>query len=186
MKTLIPPSFTVTKSTVESYKIRFNKIGYWADINIDSGERSGRIQIASDFGDWQYYWGACGKSFKEFLTKLNIEYCADKFGCGRWFDHAKTITSWKEYLFEQRRNDYVSQKDARTIYEQIKELEDCDEQNVFNALVWEKHELMELFDHNPDICHDVNPLFKRFWNEIWKPVFVEALKNELTETVPET
>ena len=57
MKTQL--ELTVTKSTVEVYKIRSNEFA-WADITIDASGNKGRISIASDYGSWQNYWGACG------------------------------------------------------------------------------------------------------------------------------
>ena len=51
--------YTVTKTTVEKYTIRHSTGRYWADIVLDCGVNSGRIQVASDFGDWQYFFGAC-------------------------------------------------------------------------------------------------------------------------------
>ncbi len=71
--------YKITKSTCEVYKLRHECGMYWADITLDCGEKSGRIQIASDYGTWQNYWGCCGCSFKEFLTRLDVEYTAGKF-----------------------------------------------------------------------------------------------------------
>ncbi len=36
--------FSITTSTVQSYKIRHKEGCYWADINIDNQEKGGRIQ----------------------------------------------------------------------------------------------------------------------------------------------
>ena len=77
--------FTTTRSTVECYKIRSDR-GLWADITIDANGKAGRVQIASDYGSWENYWGACGSEFKEFLCGLDIDYAAGKFGESKWFD----------------------------------------------------------------------------------------------------
>lgn len=78
--------FSINKNTVEQYKIRHSSGSCWADIVLDSGDGCGRIQIASDFGDWQYYWGSCGCSFKKFLTEIDMGYFAGKVGESDWFD----------------------------------------------------------------------------------------------------
>ena len=72
--------YTVTKSTCEVYKLRHECGMYWADITLDCASKSGRIQIASDYGSWQNFWSCCGCSFKEFLTRLDMQYTAGKFG----------------------------------------------------------------------------------------------------------
>ena len=75
--------YSINKTQCEVYKLRHECGMYWADITVDSGEKSGRIQIASDYGSWQNYWSCCGCSFKEFLTKLDMQYTAGKFGAER-------------------------------------------------------------------------------------------------------
>ncbi len=96
--------YTFTKTIVECYKFR-NPAGGYADITIDAIGTTGRISIASDWGDYQYYWSACGKPFKEFLSQLGIDYLAGKFGANKFFDLDTTIRLYKEQVRENFRKD---------------------------------------------------------------------------------
>jgi hypothetical protein len=174
--------FTLTKSTVECYKIRHASGMYWADITIDAKDKTGRIQIASDYGDWQYYWGACGCPFKQFLTELGIDYVAGKFGEGSHFDEEKTIRHYKQYTIEQRKTDDLSAAEAREIWEDIKFLTNngSDKLDEFcNTMYNECHALMYFFNHQPDTIKIISPQFRMFWDNIWA-FFVAALKREIT------
>ena len=174
----------ITKSTVICYKIRFKESSLWADITIDEGEKSGRLQIASDYGDWQYYWGFCGESFKKFLIGLNIHYIAGKFGANQWFDLDKTIAllesqveeylSYKSYLTKTSRE--TLKKELNAEIKTLKHEVSCKDEFIHK--MWDSEELMKIFDNVPDIVINIEPLFQRFWNEIWS-IFVEELKKEI-------
>lgn len=182
--------YTIEKSQVECYKIRHPSGMYWADISIDTkpGARSGRIQIASDYGDYQYYWGACGPSFKQFLTKINMDYAAGKFGADHWIDVDKTIKVYKKHVIEQRKSEDLTSEQARNLWDQIESLYDdapYGNDSHFYAILSQKDDLLDLFSHHPDIYRDVTPQFRTFWNTCWQ-VFLNQLKEEMkeeTETV---
>ena len=122
------PNYTITKSNIELYKFRKENGDEWADITIDENGTTGRISIASNWGSWQNYWDFCGRSFKEFLTKLNCEYdceyVANKFGVGRCFDLEKTINFYKNNIIEARRIDRIDENKARTLFDSIKSIHD--------------------------------------------------------------
>ena len=174
----------ITKSTVICYKIRFKESSLWADITIDENDKAGRLQIASDFGDWQYYWGSCGESFKKFLIGLDIHYTAGKFGADRWFDLDKTIALLKSQVEEYLSYEgYLSKTNLKTLKEklsaEIKILEhEVSCKDEFIHKMWDSEELIKMFDSSPDIITGIEPLFQRFWDEIWS-VFVQELKKEI-------
>lgn len=174
--------YLITKSTVECYKIRHESGMYWADITIDAKERSGRIQIASDYGDYQYYWGACGLDFKSFLSKLDIYYTAGKMGASDWFDHDGTIRRFKVDVLEQRRSDSLTQEEARAIFDEIEELKDYDHKEEFIAECFRKDNLMTFYDYCPELMKDITPQFKRFWKDLW-PILLSEFENEKVLTV---
>jgi hypothetical protein len=174
--------FTITKSHVESYKVRHSTGMYWADITIDSNDCKGRIQIASDFGDYQYYWGACGSPFKEFLLRIGIHYAAAKFGTDRWFDSDKTISDYKHAIRESRQCQSISREEARELYDELKNLADCIHEHEFVHIMWEQRKLMNFFDNCPDLSRDISPQFKTFWKHVW-PVFLNELRNELSPVI---
>jgi hypothetical protein len=161
---------TVTKKTLECYSIRANKT--WAEISLDCGNKSGRLQIASDYGSWQYYWGAAGVPFKEFLLGLNIQYTAGKFGESRWFDHEATMKELRELVAA---HDNEEEKEAMT--EELEELEDCTDSNSFQHIAYNADTLHKLWDTGPNIHTDISPSFRHFWDKLWS-VFIDELKKE--------
>jgi len=174
------PTYSITKSTVECYKIRHTKTFYWADITVDHNGGKGRISIASDFGDYQYYWGACGDSFKDFLCKIGIDYAASKFGADRWFDLEGTIRMYKSQILNDRRIDCIEEKQAREIFNAIKEIEENCGHSIdsFQYEAQQRDVFMRHWDYCPDVHYGISPQFRNFWKEIW-PVFIQELKTEL-------
>lgn len=168
---------TITKTSVECYKLRFAKGGIWADILVDTdaGEKSGRISIASDFGSWEHYWGSCGSGFKQFLCGLDIHYTAGKFGEGRWFDHEATMKELRQLVAD---HDNEEEKEAMT--EELEQLEDCMDDNSFQHIAYSADTLHKLWDTGPNMHTDVSPMFRRFWAEIW-PHFTDELRKEATK-----
>lgn len=159
--------YTTTKSTVECYKIRGEK-GLWADITVDANGKTGRLQIASDFGSWQYYWGACSSNFKDFLIGLNIDYVASKFGESKWFDLDKTILSLKNQINEYTKYDPIDELKNELLSE-LKILEDetsCKEE--FIQKMWDSPKIMQMSDQTPDLATSISPSFQNFWNTIWQ------------------
>lgn len=170
-------NYTITKSSIECYKLRTESGMYWADITIDSKDNTGRIQIASDFGSWQNYWNACGCPFKEFLTKLDIHYFAGKVGASKWFDFDKTILQYKEYVLHERRNEFIEAEAARKMFDEIKLLDENGESGFQQTMFNDCPTLMNQFDGCPDTHTDINPHFRKFWEMVWG-VFVKELKSE--------
>lgn len=176
--------YEIIKSTVECYKLRHTSGMYWADINVDAKDKTGRIQIASDYGDWQFYWSSCGSTFKQFLTELNIEYVAGKFGEGRHFDITRTIKLNKEIVLEHRKEESISAIQARTMWTELEELENyCDTEKEFYNEWYNKEELPKFFEEMPDTVDGINPRFKVFWDNCWS-VFCEELKKEIAIAKP--
>jgi hypothetical protein len=172
-------SYTFTKKTVECYQFRNLKEG-WADITIDAHEKSGRISIASDFGDYQYYWGACGTSFKELLASLDIHYAAGKFGADKFFDLESTVNSFREQAAQSFRKD---DPEKEKVLHEILFLQQCsgNEREFVNQLISDCPNTMDMFGGSPQIDRTINPHFKRFWQEIW-PLLLGEFKNELQNT----
>lgn len=169
--------YTITKSTVECYKIRHPSGMYWADITLDGKDNQVRIQIASDYGDYQYYWGACGPTYKEFLQRISIDYAATKFGADQWFDHEATIRRFKLDVIDYRRREFIDAKTARKLWNEIVRMEDHPNEQEFIHVMWEQKHLMAFYDHCPDLTKDITPQFKKFWATVWQ-VFLQQLKVE--------
>lgn len=167
-------TYSIEKSTVECYKIRHSSGMYWADITIDCQGKTGRIQIASDYGDYQRYWGACGTDFKDFLSRLNIEYAADKFGADRWFDLDKTIACLKARIADN----IEDEEERKEFADELIQLNNSSCLEEFCAIVRDCEKIWEFEDGTPEICYSITPQFKNFWKHVW-PILLEQFKKEV-------
>lgn len=179
-------SFTVTTGhTLHGYKLRkkTDSLSSWADIVLDIGEdgNSGRIMIASDYGDWQRYWQSCGP-FKEFLCNMPIDYAAGKFGESHHIDVEATIKDFKEKVFYARRSGELDAEEARHLYNLIDELgPDLPTDNAtdaFYCIASNYPDVMKFIGHGVELKECVTPRFRNFWEKIW-PAFIEQLKREI-------
>lgn len=174
--------FSIKRGSVECYKVRHSSGMYWADIVIDASGNAGRVQIASDYGSWEYYWGSCGCPFKQFLTQLGIDYVAGKFGEAKWLDLDATIKSYKGQVIEYRRDGSMSSSIARALFDEIKDLEEeyPNDESSFCVAMNNKEQLMKWFDYCPSPVHSISPQFRKFWEHVW-PVFKTELLNEVSQ-----
>lgn len=156
---------TITKSEVTCYKMRYPGHDYWADITLDVNKEvpGGRISIASDYGNWTYYWGAPGDNFKLFLSRLNIQYAAGKFGSDKWFDHEKTMKLLKETVKEHE----FDTKKAKAVVDELKLLGDASNQHEYVSYMSDCDVIMNMFDHCPPIETSIDPQFKNFWDKFF-------------------
>lgn len=169
---------SITKNSVECYKIRHQSGSYWADITIDSKGTTGRLQIASDYGSWQYYWGACGCPFKEFLTQLDIGYVAGKFGESKWFDAEKTAAFYRQTIVKNRREGDLTGAEARAMYDEVKFIEEINNEcEFYHAMQADCPNIMKYFNYCPDSITTISPSFRMFWDNIWQ-YFINELKKE--------
>ena len=167
-----------SKTTATVYKLHDLGSSNWANFTVEeTGEHSGRIQIASDWGAWQYYWSSCGSSFKQFLTKLGIDYVADKFNQDRYFDFEATIKRFRRDVIVSRRYDGKSKEEARELWENI----DALEESKVSDFYWQVQGFANLWNINGgdiDVDYDIDPMFKAFWKKAWLP-FIEIIKEEI-------
>ncbi|NDV94852.1 hypothetical protein D0T84_07960 [Dysgonomonas sp. 521] len=175
--------FTINKSQCELYKIRHQSGMYWADITLDYKDKTGRIQIASDYGSWQNYWGACGCSFKEFLTKIDMWYFAGKVGESDWFDSDATHKRIKKDIIESRRGNDISEDEARDLWDVVNDMfiDICGKESYWHH-AYDNDKLWRFYrePYAYPCITDISPQFKRFWNEAWV-VFINQIKEEITD-----
>jgi hypothetical protein len=117
-KNMDKSKYTIEKSQCEVYILRRREGSeYWADITVHCNNNAGRIQIASDYGSWQNYWGHCACPFKEFLIKLSrdMDYAATKFRAKGDDDNATPQFKmfwnevWPEFINELKKENKISQ-----------------------------------------------------------------------------
>jgi len=171
-------SYNIEKEQVIVYKLRKqNTSNGWADITVDGNGSRCRVSISSDYGKWSYYWGACGSDYKKFLCGLGMDYVSSKFGEDRFFCLEETIKHIKNDVLEQRREDYITDKQARLFFDAAVKLEDCSSQSEFEY-EYSHSDLTDFSDGYPDLIFRTSPLFKKFWETAWK-AFTNQLQNEL-------
>lgn len=164
---------------VEKYTIRHSTGKYWADIVLDCRENSGRIQVASDFGDWQCFFGACGEDFKKFLIGLDLHYLAGKTGNDQCFDLKNTLVAYRRDIDSDLKEGAIDADFAACLRDQVESLETVfDENEFFLKFRGDCTDLLAYYDCFPTIERSISPQFKTFWTNIWS-VFVEHLKEEI-------
>jgi hypothetical protein len=171
----------VSKATAEVYHLReAGTHKTWADIYIhETSEKSGALLIRSDFGSWDYYWGACGHGFKKFLIGLNDSYFSEKLMYGRSYEFYPDV-----WFKELRQHLDELQLDPEEYGECIDELEKTDEQGfrtieaVTSYIYNNCDTLYSAVEDWPDSEH--LPLRLTHFLEIWHE-FQQLLKEELKE-----
>lgn len=169
-----------SKTQVECYKFRAEGAPYWADVTIDTtpGAKHGRISIASDFGSWSYYWGACGESFKKFLAGLDKWYVAKNFGADKFFDVKATIAAYRSQI-----TTCVFEREEVTATElEVNDLMETPHLQEFVEQVRKSPRIMAMYDGMPDTCYRLDPGFENFWEHIW-PLLLDAFKEEEQPTM---
>ena len=174
------------KKNVEKYEIRIPETSsYWADIIVDDygGEKYGRIYIISDYDSsgWSYFWSGCGVPFKQFLTQLDIEYTAGKFGQNKHFDLEKTLLAMEQDID----NAGLTPEEKHRCQSEIRELKNSSSNDEFIQLFYECAIDYKALVGYPTVCTGITPLFKRFWEEVW-PVFIETIKAEILSATIKT
>ena len=173
--------FKITKSTVEQYKIRHESGMYYADIVLDHNGEKGRIQIASDYGSWQNYWGSCGCSFKEFLTRIDMWYFAGKVGENNWLDFEATKNKMYQDIKEARMCRQIDAEEAKEICMEAKHVFDsANSKSAYEHLIYNSEKIWKLYQDPSSIPVEtgISPQFKRFFNEAWA-AFIEEIKKEI-------
>ena len=124
---------------IEKYRIRLDtddELYYsciWADIYLDSDNWT--LMAVSDCGDYSHCWGyEKGRTFKQFLSKLNRTYLLSKIAKEDQFDFYETMKNLLCQLFEARKSGSVDKQTARAIYNYITEIDNCDDVTLFNEI----------------------------------------------------
>ena len=172
--------FSLAKSTVELYKIRHASGCYWADITIDANGHTGRISIASDYGSWQNYWGACGSDFKDFLGRLNEDYVANKFDVKEQVDVEATVKLWKSEVINYRRQEDITQEQARDIWDEVEELALYSHNELESEMKASAYliDFLREWSDTDWIERRTDPRFGRFWKEIWPVLLAEFAREK--------
>lgn len=176
---------TITKTKTETYTLR-GKGSLWAKINLDCGKESVNVMISSDYGEFNYYWGACGTDPKKFLANLNWHYCMKKLmgGTDNLYipDFNSRLKSFKKLIIESRKEQSITKEYAREAWKEMLSIFDyCGNSNdVYFSKVMDSSEFANIIYDFEAIPEDtrVKPVVNHFWENVWLP-FVGELKKEL-------
>jgi len=177
----------VTKTMTETYTLRGKKC-LWAKINLDCGEKSVNVMISSDYGEFNYYWGATGLNPKKFLCDIDMHYAMKKLMGGTHEMYEPDFEARKirinEMIIEYRFDGSISKEEARNAWDKAKEIfEYCQNSNdKYYEKFYTSDEFKDIFYDCESIpeCTKLKPKVTQVWNDLWKP-FVEYLKTEVKE-----
>jgi hypothetical protein len=195
--------YKLTKSVMERYDIRLQGEDRWrcawATISISD---DGVFNAQTDCGNFNYYWGSPGKSFKEFLSDIcskDTHYLYRKIARRERegnIDVDKTIINMKKRVIESRREsglrwlckDDLTQEEARELWDAL----DCIQSNhdeitsdAFSSLFYYElpsEERSKVFSDEwwyDDILVTTSDRGAKAFCEVVSPVFAEILKSEL-------
>jgi len=172
---------TVTKKQIELYQVRHNGSECWGDIALNCGEKSVHVMIDSDFGSWSYYWSSCGMSPKEFLCKINFDYCMKKLTGSKHYinDPEQYPNEVRGRITQAQEAGWLTETEVKQALDEMLEPEYSEGDLYFHYLY--NHELFDKvfgdYECLPS-AKKISPRCQDFWDHVWIP-FIEQLKTEL-------
>ena len=173
-------ALSVERNSVNLYQIFPPVKSQWADIIVDDRDKAGRITINSCWGDWNYYWKSCDKSFKQFLIELKTkkEYFAFKMGDNNCFDFEASIVDLKKQVLLNRKNNRLDKLMARLSYNEIVHIErNCPEtvEDLYRQYNATKY---LIYVSCLNLITRISFEFEEFWQEAFLP-FINYLEQEI-------
>lgn len=168
-----------TKGPAECYHIRTDNGWSWATL---IARDNGQVFIASDYGNWFYWWSHHGcPSIKHFLIDIGEDYLRGKLGgIPRHFNQERVVTMMLQSIVERRREGRLEKEKAREAWAALKERIDCyGSAEAFGQAVFDNDALDGLFDYEDlrgGMEHE--PGLIQFTERLW-PLFVAELRREL-------
>lgn len=111
----------------------------------------------------------------DFFKGCDKDYIFRKFGAKEQIDIKQTIEESKRNIFFLRRNDSLCKKDARTIYNLLKDCSDCGVYELYLKFEESWFEEAPAYDNIIIEIDDWGTRLNNFWEDLWKP-FIEKLK----------
>lgn len=195
--------YKLVKSTMERYDIRLQGEDRWrcswATISISD---DGLFNAITDCGDFNYYWGSPGKSFKEFLIDIcsnGSSYLYNKISNGDrkgQVDVEKTIENMKKKVIELRRESGLwshvkgdfSQEEARVLWDALEGVKNDHSEispDAFSSIFYYElpdTERRKVFSDEwwyEDLVVYTEDRSAKAFCEVVAPVFAEILKAEI-------
>jgi hypothetical protein len=176
----------VTRSQTETYKVYIDN-RWQATIMIE--DSSGLLSIQSEYGHFSHYWGTGGRSagntFKQELLRFGLDYVQNKLSynddLGHWFNFDETVKRIRQDILEKRRERRIESPDARVLWYEADNLEECKTSSEFAHQLFAKYSLMtELYDGDYlaiPIITETHPRLRKFMEVVY-PIFKAELAKE--------
>lgn len=176
----------ITKKNIQVYQLRkFKESNIWADIYLDENKdgSGGALTIRSDYGSWDYYWGSCGRTLKEFICGIGVDYLMNKLGSRSEFDYDRWKGAAQEqikYALQEKNIDDEKHDGLMQELERLGREGFQSEDSLYVYLRETNSELFSFFGDNESFPNgkDYPTGLKLFVENIWKP-FIQELKKEV-------
>ena len=137
---------------------------------------NGWVIILSDYGHWSHWWGHRGEgvSVPKFLASLDRDYMGEKMmgQALREFSLKSTVQAIRETIIADRKTCGMEKDEARSEFELVSQLESGD--LSFEGWYGESSMVDGYECHRTEVCGT----WDYFWNRLWVPLVVPALKAE--------
>lgn len=174
--------YTYKKSTCERYDIRLKDSWGWAIITID--ENGGLFNAQSDYGNYNYSWPNHGrKSFKHFILELvrDKSYFLRKVADDNFYYQEETEKAWKEQIIQDRQEEYLSQEEARELWDEVVEFDYYTSSESIQHQCYENSVVCKYYDDPWEVFEVVSgfsPQAHAFVDVIM-PILGEIIKKEI-------
>ncbi len=153
------------------YSVRGPQSEWLATIVISD---DGYFSTVSDYGNYAYFWGDAGESFRKFLCRLGSDYYLPKFGVRDEYDGGETLKDVKRSIIEERRAGHLDREEARQEWDLLGENSGLEERENF-ALWWQATQLSDAHEY---ACSSISGEARGFAKHVW-PAFTAMLRTEL-------
>lgn len=162
----------------KSYLINNN--GEWGVFVLDCEHNT--VFSHTTYGDYNYSWHAHGcDNLAHFLLEIDIHYAMGKFKgmTHKVLDDVATDNYIKEMLIEDRRDNAITQEQAREAWDHIEQGHvDYTNGDTFYHTICENETLyMYVADDGLSYQTKMDNSCERFWEMLWKP-FLELIKQD--------
>ena len=192
----------ITKHALPAYSL--SRDGEWATIvvapQVQDGRQGGLLMVESSFGNFAYSWSSCGMDFRKFLSKISLNYFAQKVRGhdAEVFDDEASSQAILHRLDQVRNAILAGEHPGLTLADieiDLKEITAfCEEIHAFSAyppqmiMAFEQLSLEhpDLFEGLPEYCikTKLDPQVEQFWTTFW-PALIHVLNEELAEACPD-
>jgi hypothetical protein len=153
--------------------VRFRLNAGWDYVWLTYHQEKGFISITSSYGNWSYIWSSMGEgtTLSQFFSQADKFYLSNKLWDHKqkktYFDLQQGITDIKEEILRERKEEVLSRKDARNLYDLVEDLEEVDGYDDPS-----EHRFMEAFMDHRILSEWNQEPWESHWGMVAKTDFV--------------